>query len=128
MLIIHHLNWVRNSPAVKVFPVPGPPCSRIIRPFPFDAIMSSLLPRFVSCLFPCFEARTITRAFTKSFVLDGSTSLSNASLFQDTSPTFSTRRETIKFSYNHVRSIELRQLTPLLILYNECMNVRRHHV
>ena len=85
------LYW--KLPAVKVFPVPGPPWRSMIKPFPFPAIRSSLFP--AKLIFPDTEVRTITRALMSSLVLEGSTRRSKASLFQVTLKTLSTSRRTV---------------------------------
>ena len=61
-----------NLPAVSVFPVPGPPCSKIISPLPFPSIISSTLP---------VAMRTWTNAVMSSLVFESKTSLSKARLF-----------------------------------------------
>jgi hypothetical protein len=61
-----------NVPAVSVFPVPGPPCSKIISPLPFPSIISSTLP---------VAMRTWTSAVISSLVFESRTSLSKARLF-----------------------------------------------
>ena len=83
-------------PAVKVFPVPGPPWRSMIKPFPFPAIRSSLFPvKLMPWDFPSTEVRTITRALMSSLVLEGSARRSKASLFQVTLETLPTSRRTV---------------------------------
>ena len=75
--------------AVKVLPVPGPPCNRMVKPFP--------LPRMRSVDFST-ASWLVIRACTSSLVFSSTTRLSNACLLQTTLEIRSTKRSPVMHS------------------------------
>ena len=98
----------------------------MIKPFPFPAIRSSLFPtKLVPWVFPGIEVRTITRALMSSFLLEGSTRRSKASLFQVTLKTLSTSRRTVCLQLILSSSLFWKGLrTPLLFFEGVSVYIR----